>query len=922
MSSRWDALKPRGNDSEKKGGSRHKELQSSRGATKADDSKEAHSNFHRQDRLSDSSRGSFAGRPRQKPNSWRTSTDTDAAKSKGEVQVSFAQRSKSDDVNTSALSTWEKLTRDLWEWGDHSPTTTGGLNEKRELKGAYNTSEALRIIQQLSSILETQSTRKIISGRHRGNALAATLHALNFFNDKESIQQVLRWSCLILSLSDEATNEAQQFEIRITAQQAQNSILGLLKSQSFVEGATDGNEHAKCCLCMVRYCASQLPAEETAHQVVGKIMLPAMEQSLKGLDDGRNGKLSKSLEPINSKIQGETLHLGLQALQTLLQVKNQSSALFAPLVNDVSSEGKEVHIFNPLRKRIFLLLQNAIEMNVTNTSSQLSKDITMQLFSCLEAALNMASIVDKSTSSPSSKQGLSSRPLADLDVTVMEKFFKQNLQSKADRQGYVREVKQSHRNHVLRLLFSLLRNHPGASLSIGRVLLLPDVPSSSLDRTIGMRSKKKGTESSLQIANCACCASSASTFLTDIHNSKGPEEGDLGVASLAMLVKHIPWRLWLGKKFPQTQRRVSATSNFGQRVAGVIRSIVTIANCLFSKRFCSPGSQRSSRNANSIVDLVKACLLDIPYDCFCEESEQNKTILEAACDLVENISRMLIQEDRYHYPLKGRFCEIFEESMGGRTTPQGTRTEMIIPARTWLSSPSSSEFLNGLSDALNRGAKAEKLEETAKVSAKLLRSILVTRPETVLASKTDWDTFQRIILTLSESRITQLQQTGLQLLDGFLLGRNYSSPAVSVLGQEEVVAFILQLLPRSLQQGSGSCRCLCLQAYGAMLGSDWFLSHSGDDMRSHLDNMMQCCLGTEPSSVRSAACKCLGDLCSNCFLPAEQSSRSGVSDLQVRHEILKSISRDVCVTLLEALKDSNASVRAMVSSALESHDCC
>jgi hypothetical protein len=82
---------------------------------------------------------------------------------------------------------------------------------------------------------------------------------------------------------------------------------------------------------------NHLPAEKTAQEIVAQVLLPFLES-----------------KPTTSARLVISIH---QALSALLQHSKHASALLAPLVQDVTAEGKERKIINPLRPCIFALLQ-------------------------------------------------------------------------------------------------------------------------------------------------------------------------------------------------------------------------------------------------------------------------------------------------------------------------------------------------------------------------------------------------------------------------------------------------------------------------------------------------------------------------------------------------------------------------------------
>ena len=894
MSSRWDSLKPSSSSQNNEARGDHP----SRPTTTS-------TNHHHQQQQQQPHRNS---RGKWQPGAKRNTTALGSSRNGrngADKQAGRDQGSswrKPENSNAEAQSTpsspeWEKLVRCLWDWRkavkSENKDTNKNVNEEANITSVDNEKLAA-ILQELCCLLK-QSTSRSITGAQRGNALAAALHALNHTQENRLIWNILDWSCQLLDFSIRHNHPG---DLRMTALQAQISITGLASVQHCAErDETTRAKYQQCCMNILIHCAPQLPPEETAHQLVGGVLLP----SLQALLHTPLASTEEDQEAGNGQV---LLQQGIQALQSLLTEKNHASAFLAPLVNDVGADGQELYLVNPLRRRIFQVLQCGVEQ-----SSQLSTTLKRQMHKCLTLALQMANVVDKSSSlTPATKRGGSTgKQQVDLDSLVMENFFKVNLNK--DTVELETSNPQS-RILVLELLQTYLIMQPAASLSLGTLLLLQDNP----------RRPATDTENAGICPTCSCRASSSSSpyppFLTLLHNSENQEESGLAMASLAIMVSNIPWKLLMGRKSPQGYRlQNSSVSNYSMRVIDAIKSIVMVSNCLLVARW------ESNHCTEWLGSLMRAVLLDIPFESCVTSSSHSQGVEKAACGLIETLASKLLQTKARKSALVDSMTEVFEESMGGRLTPQGFRTAMIYPAKSWLASPSSQVFFDGLFDGISDAARTNTQEKvvTSKIAVKLLRSILGTHPQTVLNTAADWKVFHDSIVLLCNTEITAVKQSGLQLLESLLQGRKCASQEKISGESSQVVHLALSVLPRMVASASGPCRSLSFQAYGSLLGSDWLkqLDEKRDgQMKYHVELILSHCGGSgQAASVRSAACKAVGDICSSCFLEEKdlESVSLAPNEHLRREEQLRNVGDGVCVAMLKSMEDSNATVRSMVS---------
>jgi hypothetical protein len=847
----------------------------------------------------------------------------------------YEKTNDADEDVVSSNAEWNRLTRDLHEWGNatrptHQEDTTAAMDGHEQtatITPHHARSRDLgTILMSISS--HAKEEENYITGGQLGVVIAAALTILNELEkEEETVAQILGFCCDMLvdpstrrhpSKRRNDNQHAQEaVAIRVTTIHAYRCINGLVHTHKCLADCPNTalrSKHHECCIRILICLANYLPPEETAYELVERILLPVLESIIMSVNT--SSELRGNQEML--------LVLGFQAIHSLLQFQKHASALLAPLVKDVAANGQELYLLNPLRKRTFQLFQNILQLHVA--SSQSIKLMETVYYS-LATALQKANDVDKSSSTipslsswqPGAASGASSS-LRDLDAIVMERLFKGIFHRECFQE--ISPVPPL-RKQILEVMLAYLKHHQDASLSMASILLLRDNQGSFGTEILTGSASRGNKNRDLSFPNQNANIRSVPPFLKLLHKTKiGSEEIDLLMASLALLVTQAPWKLWLGKTCGQRQGLALTMSNFSCRVSEALLGIVGVTTSLL-RMHVNEWKSQATPGVDTFLNLLKATLLSIPYESI-PASTESKQITEASLELFNTLSHLLVHDDRHQYAPLDRLVELYDESMGGRITPRGTRTDMIMPARSILFDSSSRSFLDEVFFKIARAAAkgTEPAMTWAKTPMKLLRSILRTRPETVLYHEADWKRYIVTIEALYKSNNATLQSSSLELLEALLVGRQHYLPARTLnVSSETVAKFAFNILPRTLQSQAGTCRRLGLLAYGCLLGSDWL--PQGDQskvgsIKHHIVLILGHGVPTEQcSSVRSAACKATGDICSNCFLELDQAESLGVGDYpRWRDAALELISQDVFAAMQLALKDGAAPVRSMVSTRL------
>jgi hypothetical protein len=352
----------------------------------------------------------------------------------------------------------------------------------------------------------------------------------------------------------------------------------------------------------------------------------------------------------------------------------------------------------------------------------------------------------------------------------------------------------------------------------------------------------------------------------------------------------MPLQKWLGG--PKTMTRYN-TSNFGQSIIDSLEIIIEVTRC----RFLRPAIMA----IESLSRLAKVILVEIPY--------QNERLVTVASKLWASLGKLVYKPDQSQH-IKTIVAEVLVDSMGGRVTPQGHLTPMCIPAQVYLSSSSSISLLNQIMSSIesNNGCFQQ--------STEMLRGMLRTRPKT---ANVDWDRLHVILLNNAESDSKVRRLSCLQILEGLVLGRkDFGDEAEDELTTASIATAIHSMLRNTRIDPNAQCRGLTFQSYAGLLARDWIaIGNAGSGLIIQVDTILGHCgkphdaettRGEPNANVRSAACKAIGEFCTQCLVSTESKSNVIWDD-----EAFIYVSRRVLEAMLESLEDSNASVRCMVS---------
>jgi hypothetical protein len=551
----------------------------------------------------------------------------------------------------------------------------------------------------------------------------------------------------------------------------------------------------------------------------------------------------------------------LQVLTALVADSRHASALLAPLVQDVGLDGKEEQVFNPLRQRLFSTLQRRLLVREEVI-------IRQEACHCLARTLLAAHRLDGDHHSSSIKR--------DVDMGGMERFLVEIL-ARPSNENVIVGVRPL-LLPALELLRVLIKRHPDASAGIGTKLLVAQ------QRQMGGARKTEA---------CTVCSKHPCEFVTFIemvHSCSDIAVVAISTFCLADLIETMPLQKWLGG--PKTTTRYN-TSSFGQSIIDSLEIIIEVTRC----RFLRPAIMA----IESLSSLAKVILAEIPY--------QNERLVTVASQLWASLGE-LVYTPGQSQQVKITVAEVLVDSMGGRVTPQGHLTPMCIPARVYLSNSSSTSLLNQIISSI------ECNDGCFQQSTEMLRGMLRTRPKT---AHVNWDRLHIMLLRNAESDSKGRRLSSLQILEGLVLGRkDFGDDTEDELTTASIATAIDSILRKTRIDPNAQCRGLSFQSYAGLLARDWIaIGNAGSGLVIQVDTILGHCgkphdsettRGEPNANARSAACKAIGEFCTQCLV-----STGNKTDVLWDDEAFIHVSRRVLETMLESLEDSNASVRCMVS---------
>ena len=600
----------------------------------------------------------------------------------------------------------------------------------------------------------------------------------------------------------------------------------------------------------LRVTMDQLKPEDTATEVVGGIFLSLLEEH-----DNNHEDMVPTI---------------LKTLSILVQHSGHGSAILAPLTN-VDAEGREQPLVNPLRQRLFRLLQAQL-LHTSQTSSladreQQRDETRVSACECLTHVLRVTRKLD----GVGGAYSLMAR--RDVDMGILERFFLESLS------GPSKLMVPS-----LSLLTALIQRYPESSSGVGAKLL--SMPTTSHGTSV---QEDNSRSSRRRCKVCSYASGDLPSLLKLIHNKDlvSSHQGDdasysLSTLCVAEMLENMPFRKWFGTIITRstTPRRGPApVSGFGRRIIESLKCVINVSRCQFELGSYQPNI--SNNNSHHLSKLTITILNKLPYN--------DPTLLKEGTKLWATLASLVL-ELRLSDNKKLQFIStILVESCGGKVQPDGSLSTLCEPAKNFFTNKeSSAPLIEHLSMNLSSGGP------NGKASIQLLSALLRTRPQTAVEH---WDHFSKGLNMLFNK---QSYGIAIEVLEGLVLGRQDFGRLDEKAETTQRLAVVLDTaLLGAQKESSARVKCLLLQTYGSLLSRDWdaFVSRGKDRFELHTDVILSHCIGDFNAKVRSTSCKALGNFCSS-YLPTCENAK------------------DICPVVSEhlqkALESTDHSVRCMV----------
>ena len=627
-------------------------------------------------------------------------------------------------------------------------------------------------------------------------------------------------------------------------------------------------------------------AEKAVNLVVKQTALPFLELLDKGSDEKVNSSYG-AMECLYLLLQDLNWDSSSAAVAHDPKLSKHAAAILAPLVVDVSPDGRENQRVNPLRSRTLIAISAfwgwAYELTQCGEQSSIeSKDPIMVSCQCMTAALNALSALRKSKVKDNQ-----SANVCEIDVATIARQLHSMLQNDGLR---------SFRPNFFNLLSLLCTAYPSPSAGQWHLFL-----------------EKSGVKASplLSILEDSASALGHKKVEDEAVSASLP----YALHAMSEMLSVMPFTLWIsGGGETRSSRRISG-GNFSSRVRNAVLNVI---NCIFDLMTavkCSiSGEWLSNKSYPPLMEDVmvqisqvagKLCT-DIPFNGENSGLRQPASrLVQCAADIYVQSAKLIVMESELDhtisYKAMSSFGAVIRESLGVDSAP----------AEKWLASASSYEFIGLLlTDACWKCPSSKDRMEMLSFVAKRSPLTLAREPFN-LASFCEVCAVQCRSENDADSRIL-----GLKLIESFILGRKESLTQCSSnsMVMSVVPETFCPLLHVALEDHSADVRACAVSAFGSLLKHDWvaLLLPNVDRIDwTYLESILRLCTANEETSanVRGCSCKAVGLVATTCIggMPSGEEEDC----IQFSSDFVLSFTCKICEVMLNALTDKNASVRSM-----------
>lgn len=646
----------------------------------------------------------------------------------------------------------------------------------------------------------------------------------------------------------------------------------------------------RCLALVVKSHRAFLPSEETARIVVGDTFLPYIENDL----------LRRSIahEEVSSHSSKRTYGCVCETMKGLLIDPKHSSALLAPLVNDICiDDGKEEQSTNPLRTRLLGAFGKSLaRMDVGSEEEQ------TETCYALATAIQAIEMLDSSIAViPTEGSNI---------VKSTESFIFEVIKAtEGPDEPPTKYPLQILKSAALRLLKGLISLYPGDVTGLGWKLMIEGCdtlissPSSfSIERDTSKSPDYQFCESvafrpdSIHLSNLIT-SSPATTIDTEICVR--------AIECLTGFVSALPWKKWLEQDKRWSRLDSNSRSPKRPTSSGLYRRVTTALDKLLQKSLDSFQCCETSTILEALGSLMMVSFKELP---FC-----NGQLIQGGVDLWSSLA-CCVYDPNENGHRRSVSKDVLLASLGGTTTAKGELVPACVPALMWLveNEASSVSFLDKVLESIKNN------DDNSSNSVKLLCTMLRTLPS--LAFKR-WEEFRNLLDQQSKSDSVANNVVTLEILRAFKSGerdfgfqmkrgenKNEESLRLTCLVLSRTFSNVVEAMTDTRIQ----CIRLGLEVYGVFLDKDWsLLDATSGEVLNHFQRLLEMCQHPKPS-LREAACKAMGEFCTQ----YSTSIRPQISHLGEKITQYGLIVDKVCSVLLHVCTDQNPKVRSMSTFAL------
>jgi hypothetical protein len=597
--------------------------------------------------------------------------------------------------------------------------------------------------------------------------------------------------------------------------------------------------------------------------------------------------------------------------QHTAQLSKHAAAIFAPLIVDVLPDGKERHETNPLRSStlnaVCSFWELSYELLLQKQREQLSMEdsrtdqmilVVNMSCQCLAAALNAIYALRRNKTQ--TEQEVSN----EIDVSAIARQLQSMIRN---------DELLSYKPKVLSLLTLLGLAYPTSFASQWHLFL---------EDSAGIN---------------PCLLSILDKGAIDLENGNFQDESwialPIALRATSILLTAMPFTLWIAGESRPSMR--TSGGNFSSRVRksllNIMKCILNVMTAIKDKVSCDwPSNELCSLHAttmhmvmmhvanvtgilcnklpfngeNSILLHSSSLLLQCAGDIYVQSTK--------ACEIRLSASKVLDLSSMNK--IVSIFSRVIMENLGAGSSASNSEAAVLVskcsaPAERWLSDSSSFDFIGLLlnDSCWHCSTLAERFD--------MLSAVAKCSPWTLVREPFNLASFFDVCVVQSQNPDTIARIQGIKLIESFIVGRKTSSVecthVFSVISQK-----LCPILLDALEDNSAAIRTSATTSLGSLVRHDWIslLISDAEEVEelsidwTPLESILRLCFANteKVSSVRSSACKAIGDISTCCIHRTFYECAAPLSN-----DFVITFADKVCEVMAKAVSDRDAKVRSM-----------